>query len=132
MCRRHRHSYIHITGTDIPAFPYHFLPKDLQDLVLGPAKDGGVYYLATLGRNGDLFAQRELYDSPPDQVFNTLLRLCEKKHLKYEVLKEWVDIDTDVDLRTCLNSLGKSVLPFTFMAQRKYIGPKWKGHPAQL
>jgi rSAM/selenodomain-associated transferase 1 len=100
-----------IIGTDLPDLSHQIIVEafnllDNYDVVLGPAKDGG-YYL--LGLN------KKQFDESIHQLFNsiswstnkvlteTIIRI-DKLKLKYKLLKELQDIDTEENLVNWLKS----------------------------
>lgn len=95
-----------VVGTDVPTLPFDYFKQALalletQDLVLGPALDGG-YYLIGLRR-----ASPELFAGIPwssDQV----LRLTQEKAtsfgLKAATIAPWRDVDTVDDLKALIDA----------------------------
>ncbi|MDH5582073.1 MAG: DUF2064 domain-containing protein, partial [Bdellovibrionales bacterium] len=48
--------FVHLTGTDIPDFPFKYLHEiDYEKVNLGPDDDGGYYYVGTKAKNHFLF-----------------------------------------------------------------------------
>ena len=86
--------YIHLTGTDIPDFPFEQITKILpkkNTLYLGPDIDGGFYYVG---------GEAKFYKVFSFEIHGTILESISKsaKDLGLEVshLKTWSDID-DLD-----------------------------------
>jgi glycosyltransferase A (GT-A) superfamily protein (DUF2064 family) len=95
--------FIHLTGTDIPDFPFEELEKidPSKDIIyLGPDIDGGFYYFGAHCKYFDVFGF-EFSGS----VLESIQRKIEE--LGYEVthLKTWSDID---DLKGLLKALERS------------------------
>lgn len=89
------------------------LSRDVVDLVLGPAEDGG-YYLIGLKR-----PSRELFDdiswSTPSVLPETLRR-ASRRRLQTALLPSWYDVDTADDLlrlRRELTANGSASAPHT-------------------
>lgn len=90
--------FIHLTGTDIPDFPFHFLTETKTEAAdIGPDFDGGFYYLGVNSRFKDIL----LLDVSDGQssVYSSLIRRCEQFGLSINTLPEWGDIDTLADYR---------------------------------
>ncbi len=85
----------------VPAFPKSIstgllMPFTLNELVLGPATDGG-YYLIGIKRPLD-----ELFENIPwgtDRVFETTVSLAQQLGLSTEILEELHDVDRPEDLK---------------------------------
>ena len=67
-----------------------------NDVVLGPALDGGYYLLALKSNHGTLF---QGVDWSTDQVLIQTLKACNKLGRKTILLQELSDIDTEEDLK---------------------------------
>lgn len=94
-----------IIGSDSPTLPssaltHAFAALDRQDVVLGPALDGG-YYLIGLRRRGWPEARVLLSDVPwsSERVLRATLDRLEGTGLSAELLTPWYDIDRIEDLR---------------------------------
>lgn len=95
-----------IIGTDCPDLNNKKLEKAYKelktnDVVIGPAADGGYYLIGTSKFYPELF---ENIDWSTDRVFEQTIRNIEKLGLKSSKLEELRDIDTIEDLR---NWMGK-------------------------
>jgi uncharacterized protein len=92
--------FIHLTGTDIPDFPFDQLAgiEPMKNTVyLGPDIDGGFYYVGAQAKSLDIFSF---------QISGSILESISRtaKDLGYEVshLKTWSDIDDLTDLEAAL------------------------------
>jgi len=101
-------SFIHLTGTDIPDFPFHFLDQrlfhDLQteDVIIGPDDDGGFYYLGMNSKFYDLFENIDSLVLDNESVSQVLINQCKKIGLRVRLMEKWSDIDTLLDLKKCI------------------------------
>ena len=101
-----RYEQVLIVGTDVPSLPLtHFKHAlgllDSNDLVLGPALDGG-YYLIGLKRTAP-----ELFSDIPwstDQVLTLTQEKARKLGLKIALLPVWRDVDTIDDLQALIDA----------------------------
>jgi rSAM/selenodomain-associated transferase 1/rSAM/selenodomain-associated transferase 2 len=94
-----------IVGTDIPDLSKEVIVKafellDSNDVVIGPAKDGGYYLLGMKKMTVDLFEKIEYSTS---SVLSETLLKTKKLNLTYHLLTELKDIDTEEDLVNWLN-----------------------------
>lgn len=95
-----------LVGTDVPSLPLEHYKQALalletNDLVLGPALDGG-YYLIGLKR-----AAPELFANMPwstDRVLAVTLEKADALGLTTARLPEWRDVDTIDDLNALIDS----------------------------
>jgi uncharacterized protein len=95
-----------LIGSDCPGIQPHIIQDSLEalrqnDLVLGPAHDGG-YYLIGVARNIPKETCRQLFEKIPwgtDQVFAQTLRHAETLALNTHILNKLHDIDTAEDLK---------------------------------
>jgi uncharacterized protein len=95
-----------IVGTDVPSLPLDHYKQALvllekNDLVLGPALDGG-YYLIGLTK-----PVPALFDNIPWSTERVLALTCEKADglgLATALLPEWRDIDTIDDLMSLIEA----------------------------
>ncbi len=95
-----------IIGTDVPTLPLDHFEQALttleqQDLVLGPARDGG-YYLIGIKR-----PIRELFRDIPwstDQVLTLTQAKANSLGLKTSLIKPWRDVDTLPDLQALIEA----------------------------
>ena len=106
-------SFIHLTGTDIPDFPFKFLKQDLfndlkvNDVVIGPDDDGGFYYLGMNSKFYNLFEDIDTLVLGNNSVSQVLINQCKKIGLKVRLLEKWSDIDNLMDLRKCVKRGSK-------------------------
>ena len=97
------YSRVIIIGSDSPDLPdafinEAFLSLKTNDVVIGPAFDGG-YYL--IGFRSDTFLS-EVFEGinwSTDTVFGETINILEEAGRKIHILPEWDDIDTLVDLK---------------------------------
>jgi rSAM/selenodomain-associated transferase 1 len=91
--------YVAVIGSDCPAIT----PDDIRsawtvletnDVVLGPAQDGG-YWLIGLGEPRPALFQT--IDWSTDKVLKQTLRRARARNLKVELLRELSDVDTESD-----------------------------------
>lgn len=95
-----------IVGTDVPTLPFDHYKQALalletNDLVLGPAFDGG-YYLIGLKRTAP-----DLFTGIPwstDQVLKLTQEKAAKLGLKISLLSPWRDVDTIDDLQALIEA----------------------------
>ena len=77
-------SFIHLTGTDIPDFPFHFIQEEifsnlkLDDIVIGPDEDGGFYYLGMNAKFYNLFDLLNDHELKNESVLEQLVNHCKK------------------------------------------------------
>jgi len=101
-------SFIHLTGTDIPDFPFNFLNEklfsslDVDDVIIGPDEDGGFYYLGMSSKYYNLFYSMSDEEFGRNSVFEELVNQCKKIGLRVRLLEKWSDIDTFLDLKKCI------------------------------
>jgi len=101
-------SFVHLTGTDIPDFPFQFLKKDFfnylkaTDVVIGPDEDGGFYYLGMNSKFYNIFQDIDNLIEDNKSVFEILVNQCKKIGLRVRFLEKWSDIDNLLDLRKCI------------------------------
>ena len=91
--------FIHLTGSDIPDFPFHYLNFERKEktVYLGPDEDGGYYYIGTKAKYDFVF-DIELKDGDKN-VFLKTKELILKNNLNLVELPLWSDIDTLDDLK---------------------------------
>jgi glycosyltransferase A (GT-A) superfamily protein (DUF2064 family) len=89
--KEHGEVFIHLTGTDIPDFPFQFLQRDFTPSI-GPDDDGGYYYLGCPSKFGSSFKIEGA------KVFDETLKSFEKSGVTLKSLPHWSDIDNKEDL----------------------------------
>ncbi len=90
-----------VLGTDSPTLPSEYLLRafnilDTDDLVIGPAEDGG-YYLIALKEPVDALFQNISWSSA--EVLKSTIQYAQKLGLSYSLLPAWYDIDDLITLR---------------------------------
>jgi len=95
-----------IVGTDIPDLTNKIIEEaisrlDSYDIVIGPAKDGGYYLLGMKKLHSNLFEGIE-FSTP--SVLQQTINMIEKLNLRYFLLPELHDIDTEEELIRWLNN----------------------------
>ncbi len=104
--------YAVITGSDIPDLPHSFvddafLKLQKNDVVIGPALDGG-YYLIGFRRNTFFPGVFDGMSWGTETVCEKTLNKLESEGLLVATLPRWFDIDTPEDLRClCERNLNK-------------------------
>lgn len=94
------HTPVVIIGTDVPALPPSYLHKALyllveNDLVFGPALDGGYYLIGMRKFAGRVF---DGISWGSERVLEDTLKICEENKLSYGLLDSLMDIDRPGDL----------------------------------
>ena len=89
-----------IIGADCPALTASILEDgfarlDENDLVLGPAMDGGYYLIGLCRHCRELFLNKPWGDS---SLLSTTINLARKLDLKFHLLEELADVDRPEDL----------------------------------
>lgn len=108
-------TFVHLTGTDIPDFPFSYLKKiniDEADVLIGPDSDGGFYYLGSKAKNDEIFEFAKTMQEGQG-VLDCLTSKCEALGLKVKLLNKWSDIDTINDLKTCIKRSSSDIIPQT-------------------
>jgi len=108
--------FIHLSGTDIPDFPFKNLPKKAasDDLVyLGPDDDGGYYYLGTSSKNTEIFNMDQYIVGKDSKVLDATIKMAHSIGLRTKLVENWSDIDNLFDLKKCLERSSKKVIPLT-------------------
>lgn len=83
--------FIHLTGTDIPDFPFEEIPGIIprpNTIFLGPDIDGGFYYFGGEARFSEIF-NFEIKGS----VLESITQRAQELGLEVSHLKTWSDID---------------------------------------
>jgi rSAM/selenodomain-associated transferase 1 len=91
-----------IIGTDCPGLDTSIIEQafdalDMQQVVIGPANDGGYYLLGMTGFHGFLFEDVPWSTS---SVLELTLQKCAMHGLSYTLLEELSDIDDESDLNS--------------------------------
>ena len=96
-------AFIHLTGTDIPDFPFSLIKNcdDPNNVILGPDLDGGYYYLGAHAFHHQIF-DIEYFLKLGHSVFAATKNQIEKLNLKTSIIDEWSDIDNLQDLKNTL------------------------------
>jgi glycosyltransferase A (GT-A) superfamily protein (DUF2064 family) len=95
--------FIHLTGTDIPDFPFEEIEKinpKPNTIYLGPDIDGGFYYVGGEARFFDIFSF-----IPGENILERISKRIGELGLEVSHLKTWSDID---DLRGLKVTLERS------------------------
>lgn len=95
--------FIHLTGTDIPDFPFEEIEKinpSPNIIYLGPDIDGGFYYVGGEARFFDIFSFE-----PGENILERISKRIRDLGLEVSHLKTWSDID---DLRGLKVTLERS------------------------
>lgn len=103
--------FIHLTGTDIPDFPFKELKKvnpKKEQFFVGPDSDGGFYYLGCESKWEKIFRLDGNLG-----IFNSLKRNIEDLGYNVESLGIWSDIDDESDLKKCLDRSDEKVIACT-------------------
>lgn len=112
--------FIHLTGTDIPDFPFKLIEdyfiknKAEDDVIIGPDEDGGFYYIGMEAKNSSVFEIEEGLKRGKESVLILILKRCDQLGLRVRVLEKWSDIDSLNDLHKCLNRSHKDMIPNTY------------------
>jgi rSAM/selenodomain-associated transferase 1/rSAM/selenodomain-associated transferase 2 len=90
-----------IIGTDIPDLSSGLINQalselDKNDIVIGPSTDGGYYLLGMKKFHPDLFNNLQWSS---EEVLNNTLNIVNQQDLKFSLLPELMDIDTEEDLK---------------------------------
>lgn len=116
-------TFVHLTGTDIPDFPFSHIKKqdiDSADVFIGPDDDGGFYYLGSKAKNDEIFDfAKEMQVN--DGVFDSVVSKCQQLGLSVKVLNQWSDIDTKKDLENCVERSDSSTIPYTLESFTKLL-----------
>lgn len=146
------HEPVILIGTDAPALPPSYLIKALyllerNDLVFGPAFDGG-YYLIGMRRFEESVFNGISWGS--ETVLEETIKICDKNKLAYRLLEYLMDIDRPADLQALLAQYENNQMDFTPLPARtiqflksvegikinkrliKKKAPKWVGLDCQL
>ena len=96
VAREESNAFIHLTGTDIPDFPFDFLKRvelGRKNVFLGPDSDEGYYYV------GAHCSHSAIFEGKGKTPLKAVLKQCQKLDIGMNLLPEWSDIDTLSDLK---------------------------------
>jgi glycosyltransferase A (GT-A) superfamily protein (DUF2064 family) len=107
-------SFIHLTGTDIPDFPFHHLTEivDKEQIYIGEDEDGGFYYLGARSCYMDVFEIKDFLSSGMS-VCEAVKMQARRMGVSLVELPNWADVDTKEDLVKCLCRSDDNVIPKT-------------------
>ncbi len=108
-----------IIGTDSPALAAEFIEQAFQqleenDLVLGPAKDGG-YYLIAMKKSHESLFRGVRWSS--DQTLQDTLAIALRNEMTFCLLPQHFDIDEIDGLRFLLQTGERDIFPEKFRLQ---------------
>lgn len=109
--------FIHLTGTDIPDFPFSLIQSDLITSI-GPDEDGGFYYLGAYSDQAQIFDLKGVKEGG-DTVFQAIINKLNDLGSKPRVLRSWSDIDDVKDLNNCIGRSAESLIPKTYSVYNK-------------
>jgi glycosyltransferase A (GT-A) superfamily protein (DUF2064 family) len=91
--------FTHLTGTDIPHFPFNEIPaaREANQVTIGPDLDGGFYYLGCWNNHIDILKPQGLIESNTG-VLETIYERIDQKGLSKTVMNKMNDIDDLNDL----------------------------------
>jgi hypothetical protein len=97
-----------IVGTDVPSLPLEYYGQALvllqtNDLVLGPARDGGYYLIGLKQSVPALFVEIPWSTAG---VLRLTRETAERLGLRVALLPDWRDVDTIEDLQALIESAG--------------------------
>lgn len=100
-------SKVIIIGSDSPDLPEDFLGQafsalDSNDVVIGPADDGG-YYLIGFSYDHFLPEVFEAISWSSDRVFEQTVNILKQHQRKVYLLPQWSDVDTLADLKSLVS-----------------------------
>ena len=116
-------TFIHLTGTDIPDFPFHYIEdyfgRDIvkEDVFIGPDEDGGFYYVGTMAKNSEIFEFEDSLSS--ESILKLIIKRCRELNLRVKILEKWSDIDNLNDLKSCLGRSSEKIIPHTYKHSKK-------------
>lgn len=103
------YSSVVMVGSDLPTLPgtyveqaFDCLCDALNQMVLGPALDGGYYLIGLRALCPELFASIP-WSTP--EVLATTLNTAEELHLSVSLTPQWYDVDEPDDLRRVVNEV---------------------------
>lgn len=100
------HQSVMIVGTDVPSLPLEYYGEayrllQTNDLVLGPAHDGGYYLIGLKKPVPALFVEVPWSTA---EVLRLTRETAERLGLRVALLPDWRDVDTVEDLRALIES----------------------------
>jgi glycosyltransferase A (GT-A) superfamily protein (DUF2064 family) len=110
-----RDSFLHLTGTDIPDFPFEYIEEIYSqdaDIYIGPDDDYGFYYLGAKAGHFEVFEIQNHLDQGHG-VKESIHLQAEVLGLKVHELENWSDVDCLEDLRKSFGRTTESKIPFT-------------------
>ncbi|MCY4523342.1 MAG: DUF2064 domain-containing protein [Halobacteriovoraceae bacterium] len=113
--KRQKKVFIHLTGSDIPDFPFEFLKNvepNEKTVYIGPDSDGGYYYVGASCQHGNIF------EGAGKNPLDVLLTQCKKMSLNIQILPLWSDIDSLCDLKKSLKR-SKLHIPSTYACYKR-------------
>ncbi len=107
-CFANEKNKVIIIGTDCPGISSEILQKafkslDTNEVVIGPALDGGYYLLGMKKMHRELFANMKW---STDYVYNETIKRLNKLQLTYQELEILRDLDNEEDLRALSKDFG--------------------------
>ena len=103
--------FIHLTGTDIPDFPFEEIEKinpSPNTIYLGPDIDGGFYYVGGEARFFDIFSFE-----PGENILERISNKIGELGLEVSHLKTWSDIDDLGGLKVTLERSSREKISHT-------------------
>jgi rSAM/selenodomain-associated transferase 1 len=98
-----------IIGSDSPTIPEEYIKEALlvlesEDIVLGPAEDGGFYLIGAKKGWPGIF--KSVRWSSRDTLKDVIINI-KKSDIKYKLLQRWYDVDEISDVRKLSKDLNK-------------------------
>ncbi len=114
-------------NSDGPSLPQEYIQLairhlDHNDLVLGPAEDGGYYLIGFKKIYPDLFKN---INWSTNQVFDQTLQSAEQMNLCVHLLPAWYDVDTSADIQRLQDEL--ETLPIQMLKHTRALFKQWPG-----
>ena len=118
-----------VIGADSPTLPAELVHEAFEHLltpdqvVLGPATDGGFYLVGMNGLQPHLYEQ---IDWSAEKTLSQMLARAEQRHLTCALLPEWYDLDTPADLQHLQQQIaaGQAAPKYTGRYLRKRSLPR--------
>lgn len=120
--KREGGAWVHLTGTDIPDFPFEIFtqPKSKMSVVVGADTDGGYYYLGSQSKHTVQF-EIENEIEMGQSVFEATRLKIKEAGLNFETVKTWSDVDTKSDLEKLLKRTSFEICPNTLSYVKKNL-----------